>query len=252
MYNWQTSLNKYLKGSTLADLPNYDKSVINNYPKIYHTDWLDFGISENTLDKYNIRYYEYQSQIVIPVYSHNGNLIGIRVRNMNPNNIKYIPLSTLNGTMYNFPSNAIFYGECFNEAEIKRTKIVNIVEAEKSVLKSDTWFDNKSVTLGLLGSALGKQRLDYLISLGVEEVNLMLDSDFEVTLDENGEPIINQKQFELFQDKVYKLYDFMSPYFNKIYIVYNNLGYTDMYKANPFDFDIDRYNKLCKSKELIE
>ena len=130
-YNWKVNLNKYLKGNRQEKiLPKYDKKVLEYFPKIYHEDWLDYGISEETMDKYNIRYYPYKNQIVIPCYDHNGNMCGIRIRNMNKELLettdipKYMPLKMLDGTEYKFPTNLCFYGENFNSQIIKKKKQV--------------------------------------------------------------------------------------------------------------------------------
>ena len=97
IYKWQNSLLKYTKNKNKnIELRVYNKKILNYFPKIYHTDWIDYGISEEILDKYNIGWYNYKQQITIPCYRQNGDLIGIRVRNMNPEiDIKYIPLQLL-------------------------------------------------------------------------------------------------------------------------------------------------------------
>lgn len=242
-YNWKKTISKYLTKANTDELKIYPKSVLKTFQKRYHEDWLDFGISEETLEKYNIGYYPLEDCITIPVYNHNGDLVAVRGRYLNPDAVaKYRPVSTLNGEVYKNNIGQLFYGENVNEDEIKRRKRVDIVEAEKSVLKADTWFGDKNITLGLMGSAMTKARIDYLVSLGVEEVNLMLDSDFELG---------DEEAFHKFEEKVYAMYDIMSPYFDRIYVIYNNLNYKDMYKANCFDFDIERYNKLFDNRELL-
>ena len=162
-------------------MPKYDKKVLEYFPKIYHEDWLDYGISENTLEKYGIRWYDYKQQIVIPCLNQNGDLIGIRVRNMNPNiDIKYMPLQLLDGTEFNFPTNEAFYGENFNWINVQKTKSVILVESEKTVMKYEDWYgEENNICLGLYGSVLKGGKLKKLLSWGCETFYIALDSDFE-------------------------------------------------------------------------
>lgn len=243
-YNWKKGLIKYLNKSCREELTVFDKHILNDFPQWFHQDWLDYGLSEETLEKYNIRYYPFQNSIVIPVYNRKGDLVGIRQRNMDKTkDIKYIPLSTLNGTSYKFPTNQVFYGENYNLNEIKRRKKVILVESEKAVLKSEEWFKCHSIALGLFGSNLGKDRINDLISWGVKEVIIAFDSDFH--------EIGDNDEYNAFEEKVMKLYNQLAPYFDKIYCFYNNLGF-DMYKQNPFDMTREQYEQLWESKEVVE
>lgn len=254
-YNWKASLMKYLKnGKKNCELPKYDKDILNFFPQVYHEDWINYGISEETMEKYNIHYYPYRSQIVIPCYTHDGDLCGIRIRNMNKeltdNGMpKYMPLELLNGTQYKFQTNMCFYGENFNSEIIKKKKTVMLVEAEKTVMKYDTWFPNENICLGLFGSAIGKEQIKYLIDLGVENIILGIDSDYEVveTSDNDNE----KTKYELFEEKVVKLYNQLKPYFLNIYILYNNLEFDNCYKFSPTDYTKEQFNQLWESKELI-
>lgn len=293
IFNWKSQLSMYIKTSYKElEYKSYDKAVLNYFPKVYHQSWLDYGISEETMERYGIRWYPYKQQIVIPCINKDGELIGIRIRNMNPDiPVKYMPLQLLDGTEYNFPTSGFMYGENFNSDEIRRTKSAWLVEAEKSVLKADTWFGESSVALGLYGHDLQKDKLDYLISLGVDTVYLMIDSDFYYTTDEvfvvtNGkvflmdeyevtEGIVKAWDFEteeeaecytndefyvekvrnvkydIFEERVMKMYDKLKPYVRNVYVVYNNQGYWG-YKYSPFDFTREQFDVLFENKEEIQ
>ena len=239
--NWKKILTKYSKNTNIIEKVTFDKSILNQFPKIYHTDWLDYGISEEVLEKYNIRYYPYRSQIVIPCNDVEGDLIGVRIRNMNTDNeIKYKPLKILDGTEYNFPTDNYFYGENFNIERIKKQKEVWLVEAEKSVLKAETWFGDKNITLGLYGHNLSDVKLKKLINANVSRAVIMLDSDFT--------EIGDNKEYDAFEKQVIKMANKLKPYM-EVYICYNNLGYTG-YKFSPFDFTREQFDKLYESKEL--
>lgn len=252
--NWESCLSRYIRHkNSYNELKVYDKSILNNFPKLYHKDWIDEGISIETMEKYNIRYYPRLDQIIIPCYNKDGELIGIRVRNMNKEyvnegNPKYFPLYTLDGTSYEFPTNQVFYGINYNLEEIKRTGKCMLVEAEKSVLKADSWFGEHNITLALYGSNIGKKRFNEIISWGLTELIIGVDSDFESIYDENGKLT---EEYIKFEDKVFKLAKPFKPYIPKISVCYNNQRITDCYKFSPFDFSRGNFDKMYKEREEI-
>lgn len=245
-YNWKLSFKKYINNNkTKEDLPKYDKKIIEYFPKIYHEDWLEYGITQETMEKYNIRYYPYKSQIVIPCYTNEGDMCGIRIRNMNTQNEdipKYMPLETLDGKQYKFPTNLCFYGENFNSETIKKKKVAMLVEAEKTTLKFDSWFPNDNICLSLFGSSIGQEQIKYLVELQVENIIIALDSDFEE---------LDTEEYLKFEQKVIKMYKQLRPYFSNIYVLYNNLGFKDCYKFSPTDYTYKQFVELWNSKERI-
>ena len=140
-------------------------------------------------------------------------MIGIRIRNMNPNsNIKYKPLKTLDGTLYAFPTEYYLYGENFNLERIKKRKEVWLVEAEKSVLKSEVWFEDNNVALGLYGLYLTPQKLKTILSTGANVAVIMIDSDFYE---------IGDEYYEAFEKNVMKIAQQLKPYM-QVFVCYNN------------------------------
>lgn len=253
IYKWQNSLLKYTKNKNKnIELRVYNKKILNYFPKIYHTDWIDYGISEEVLDKYNIGWYNYKQQITIPCYRQNGDLIGIRVRNMNPKiDIKYIPLQLLDGTEFNFPTNEVFYGENFNWTNVQRTKSVILVESEKTVMKYESWYGAKNnICLGLYGSVLSNTKLKKLLSWNCETFYICLDSDFEsIEYSNNDEKITS---YEKFEKKVMNIYNKLRPYAKSVYVIYNNLGFENCYKYSITDYTREQFEKLWNNKEKIE
>lgn len=253
IYKWQNSLLKYTKNKNKnIELRVYNKKILNYFPKIYHTDWIDYGISEEVLDKYNIGWYNYKQQITIPCYRQNGDLIGIRIRNMNPEiDIKYIPLQLLDGTEFNFPTNEVFYGENFNWTNIQRTKSVILVESEKTVMKYESWYGAKNnICLGLYGSVLSNTKLKKLLSWNCETFYICLDSDFEsIEYSNNDEKITS---YEKFEKKVMNIYNKLKPYAKSVYVIYNNLGFENCYKYSITDYTREQFEKIWNNKEKIE
>ena len=253
IYKWQNSLLKYTKNKNKnIELRVYNKKILNYFPKIYHTDWIDYGISEEVLDKYNIGWYNYKQQITIPCYRQNGDLIGIRVRNMNPEiDIKYIPLQLLDGTEFNFPTNEVFYGENFNWTNVQRTKSVILVESEKTVMKYESWYGAKNnICLGLYGSVLSNTKLKKLLSWNCETFYICLDSDFESIEYSNNDGKITS--YEKFEKKVMNIYNKLKPYAKSVYVIYNNLGFENCYKYSITDYTREQFEKIWNNKEKIE
>lgn len=239
---WERDLSQYInKKSNEKEVEIYNKRDLSFFSKIYHDDWLNYGISEDTMEKFNIRYYPYRNQIIIPCYDKRGDLIGVRVRNMIEGVNKYMPLKMLNGKEYNFPTNKYFYGINVNQVEIKRTGVVWLVEGEKSVLKANDWFGEKSVVLALYGSVLSKEKIEQLIKLGVDKVIIMIDSDFKET---KGE------EYNKFKEKVVKIASEVYPMIGEVEAVYNNQGY-DGYKLSPFDFTREQFDKMYENRLKI-
>lgn len=241
-----SGLEKFVRfRSTGSTLEPYDKSILEQLEHSVPQQWLDEGISVNTMVKYQIGYYDRLNATTIPCFAQDGSLIGIRCRHWRPDEIeagKYRPLSLLDGTTYKFPTNQVFYGINWNWGEIERTGHVILVEGEKSVLKADTMWGEKSNVLALYGNNLGLQRRNQLIKLGVDHVTIALDSDFHEISDEG---------YNKFEQKVLAMAKLFKGY-AKVDVVYNNIGLQDAYKASPFDFDEATYNLLWENREAVE
>lgn len=246
--DWQSDYEKFIRfRSSGANLQIYDDSILNQLDHSLPDKWIQEGISAETMKKFNIGFYPTYCQTTIPCFNREGELIGIRVRNWDSERIetgKYMPLMLLDGTIYKFPTNQVFYGINYNWFKIEQTQTVMLVEGEKSVLKADTFFGNDSNVLGLYGSQIGISRRNQLVKMGVKKVILALDSDFHKADD-------SDKEFVAFKNKMYKLAELFKG-FCSVEIVYNNIGLeTEGYKASPFDFNFDIYNKLFENREII-
>ena len=236
--NWQKDLKKFLPDyEEKQPIEIYDSSILKLFENKFHQEWIDYGISVKTLKKFNIGFYSRCNQITIPIY-YNNNLIGIRIRALDENDVqkgKYRPLQDLNKTVYKFPTNQVFYGWDENKEKIKNCKTAWIVEAEKTVLKFDTWGCNKC--LAVFGSKISKEHINKLLELGVENIVLMMDSDFHT---------INDEEYKIFVSKINKLIEKLKPYF-KVEICYNNIG-ADAYKFSPTDYSIDDFKEIYRKR----
>ena len=244
VYDW-SNLERFIRVRKYGNqLSEYNRNIIDTLPPLYPQAWIDEGISEETMDKYQIRYYERCNQTVIPCFDEEARLIGVRVRNWDKDRVeqaKYMPLVTLDGQCYKFNTNQVFYGINYNKPEIERTGKVIIVESEKAVMKLDTYMGRHNIALGMYGSNLGIQRRNQLLKMGVNTVSYVVDNDFIGQDDEF---------FEQWREKIQhfiKLWDG----FCRVEIVWDNLGLLGP-KENATDRTKEVWEQLWENREIIE
>ena len=244
VYDW-SNLERFIKVRKYGNqLSEYNRNIIDTLPPLYPQTWIDEGISEETMDKYQIRYYERCNQTVIPCFDDEARLVGVRVRNWDKDRVeqaKYMPLVTLDGQCYKFNTNQVFYGINYNKPEIERTGKVIIVESEKAVMKLDTYMGRHNIALGMYGSNLGIQRRNQLLKMGVNTVSYVVDNDFIGQDDEF---------FEQWREKIrhfIKLWDG----FCRVEIVWDNLGLLGP-KENATDRTKEVWEQLWENREIIE
>lgn len=148
--------------------------------------WRDEGISDESLDKYQVRYDAVSDRIVYPLRNMDMRIANVGGRALDPHwkdkgQRKYcyfFPWGTVN-TIYGVPENM----DAINEK-----KEVIIFEGCKSVLLADTWgFHN---TGALLTSHLSSKQLVILASLGVDVV-FALDNEIRIRDDKNIQKLKN-------------------------------------------------------------
>lgn len=244
IYNWEDSLGKFIRfRQTGSTLKTYDQSILDTLEQSYPVAWENEGISPNTMEKYQIGYYDYLNATTIPCFDTQGNLIGIRCRHWREEEIehgKYRPLMLADGTIYKFPTNDVFFGINWNAEEIKRTGTVMLGESEKFVMKMDTWFGQNSVALGMFGGNLGIKRRNELIKLGVSKVIYVPDCDY---IGKENE----EEAFEEFNSKLIKFGDSWSGYAQVEIVWDNNTGLLGP-KENASDKDRETWEDLYKIK----
>ena len=244
VYDW-SNLGRFIKVRKYGNqLSEYNRNIIDTLPPLYPQAWIDEGISEETMDKYQIRYYERCNQTVIPCFDDEARLVGVRVRNWDKDRVeqaKYMPLVTLDGQCYKFNTNQVFYGINYNKPEIERTGKVIIVESEKAVMKLDTYMGRHNIALGMYGSNLGIQRRNQLLKMGVNTVSYVVDNDF-----------IGQDDafFEQWREKIQHFIRLWDG-FCRVEIVWDNLGLLGP-KENATDRTKEVWEQLWENREIIE
>lgn len=239
-----SGLEKFVRfRSTGSTLEPYDKSILDQLDHSVPQQWLDEGISTSTMLKYQIGYYERSQATTIPCFNRSGELIGIRCRHWRPDEIeagKYRPLSLLDGTTFKFPTNNVFYGINYNAPEIERTSTAVLVEGEKTVLKFDTIYNEKSVALAMYGKNLGLQRRNQLIKLGVNKIIYVPDNDWI------GK---SQEDFDYWEQEVIRFGKQFGGY-AQVEVVWDNLGLLNP-KDNAMDGGKEVWEKLYENREKL-
>ena len=241
--NWQRDLRRWLPNADIdepAELTAYDPAILSAFDHLYPTEWLDYGITRDSMDKFGIGWYARQACISIPVVQ-NGQLVGVRGRYTKRQDVdkgKYRPIAMLDGTVLKFSTNQCLYGLDQNKAAIEKCHQVLLFESEKSILKADSWHIHNA--LAVFGSNVSKRHIEMLLELGVNDVVLCMDSDYRKVGDDD---------FQFFVAKMRKLAGKLRGYFN-VSIIYNNQGY-DGYKCSPVDFDRWQFDKLYESRVRV-
>ena len=160
-------------------LTEYDNGILNTFLDYHAVEWLYEGISDETMNKYEIKFDLDSEGIIIPHRDKDGRLIGVRQRNLNKKQLelgrKYVPyVSPRSRMIYRSSLGKNLYGIHINKEKIKEYKMCVIFESEKSVLKMDSIYgNNPSVCVG--GSNISDWQLNILKNLGVEDIYIFFD-----------------------------------------------------------------------------
>lgn len=152
----------------------YNKDCLEQYPKVISEMFLNDGIGVETQLFFNIRYDKRTRRVVIPVF-YNKELIGaIGRRNaiyLQEKENKYMPV-------LRYSKSLVFFGYDIYYDLIQKTKIVMLVESEKSVMKM--WqMESKIPTLALGSNALSRNHIEILKLLQVDTVIFALDKSLD-------------------------------------------------------------------------
>ena len=220
----------------------YDKNILAHLKPHYSDTFINDGISVDTMKKFGIAFYPSARQITIPVYDLDGELVGVHCRNLDDYKIikgkKYIPLHTKSGLDYRFKAHEVLYGMNMNEPMIKQHKEIQLFESPKAVLQLDTMYDNQTTAVGMFGMNLGKHRRDMILKMGVREVIIGIDKDYEDEID------------EAYISNVRKIAGLFKGYCkcSVMYDADNLLGH----KQSPTDVNKEVYERLYQNRMTVE
>lgn len=175
--NFFKELNKIQKPVKEKEVSRQILDMQTDYLDIYSDEipqeWIDEGITEESMKKYNIKVDNAANRIVYPVLDANYNLIGIKGRTRFENykilNLpKYINYKKIGALDF-------FTGMKLAETYIKESGKVIIVEGIKTVMKLDGWGYHNVVSAET--SDITEQQLIILIRMGVKTAIIAFDED---------------------------------------------------------------------------
>ena len=207
-------------------------------------EWSDEGITENALRKFNIRFDMEGNRMIIPHMNQDGQCVGIRVRNFNPKDArraKYMPLF-YDDNCYSHPLGSNLYGLNISKDNIKKYKKCVVFESEKSCLKYESLYPGNNISVAICGSNFSDQQKKMLLDLGVEEVVLSLDRQYEYEDSEEG---INWK------NKIIKNLKNLTDYCKASFVWDNDQDRLLEYKDSPIDKGKEIFEKLLKNRIQI-
>lgn len=253
---WQQILGKYQHlETTVNNMKEWDKRILATFPVYYPLEWLEEGIGIEAMEQHHICYYPLKNQTLIPCYDMNNALVGIRVRNWDSQHTaKYSSLKTVEqfantvcikqpdsgwtlGTDFKFSTNQVLYGLNVNRFNIESRKKVVLVESEKAVLKSYTWYGHKSLTVGMFGNHLNLLRRNMLLDLGIDEVIIVPDYDYHE---------VDTPEYKRWMNTNLKLAQLFKGHCRVTILVDDD--HLIPYKDNAFDVSKETYEKLYQNR----
>jgi len=199
--------------------------------------WKDEGISYNTMLKYKIMFDPINNCIIIPNFDVDNKLISIRGRFFD-GDAKYRPIFYGNKVL-SHPSSMNLYGLNVSKAAIEQSKRVIVFEAEKSVMKMDTIYDDLNNSVATLGKNISNQQIQLLQQWGVKELILAYDADYR-TYDDMAAK----------RDEYKRIAAPLKTYFNVSIIMDMNMDLLG-YKDSPIDKGQEVFEKLYRSRLFV-
>ena len=248
-------------------LPTYKETYLNLYQSYYPIEWLEEGITEEVLDAYEIKMDLLEQRIIIPHRDIFERLIGIRCRNYKEELVedgkKYMPVY-VGDVCCSYPMEFNLYGLWRSKNNIIKQKRIALFESEKSPLKYESIYGaDNNISAAMCSMNFSYVQRDILLLLGVQEINICYDKQYELDKleyfkNKNNKDLTEEERIE----KKKKINEYNS-YFKKLLKIYRLVGnYMQMYVLADFgnrldykDAPIDRgreiYEELFEERKLI-
>jgi DNA primase len=235
--------NKYIPTNIMSTTV-IDNNILGLFKNYYHQSWIDDGISIEAMKKYQIKFDIVRNKIIIPHFDINGQLIGIRGRSLNQDEIedgkKYMPLY-IEKEEYRHPLGQNLYGFDHTKETIRRIGKIALFEAEKSVLQCETFYGKDNFTVATCGSNITNFQRNMVLNSGAREVFICNDKQFQEKESEEAYK---------YADKLKYLASKFSSYITT-YVVWDNDGLLG-YKESPSDRGRIVLEQLMKKKFEIQ
>lgn len=244
IFNKYDRIKEIKKDEQIVELKEYDGSFLKNFPKPKIKPWLDEGITQEVMNHAGICFDSKNYGIIIPHYDINNRLIGIRERTMDldmESGGKYKP-AYINKKLYNHPLSLNLYNLNNSKDNIKSIKKAIVFEGEKSSLLYRSYFgEENDISVGCCGSSLVSYQVKLLISLGVEEIIIAFDKQFQ------------EKGDDEFKKLVKNLTNINKKYgkYTKISFMFDSQGEYLDYKDAPIDKGQDVFLKLYTNRIFL-
>lgn len=220
-----------------------NQRLLHTFLDFYHSDWISDGICEEAMKLFNIKLDLEGERIVIPHHNEFGFVVGIRVRNFDKYELsmgrKYMPL-ILDKQMYTHSLKHNLYGLHKTKGAIAKYKKVILLESEKGVLQMQTFFGDENIGVAVCGSNVSKHQRDMLLSLGVDEVILAFDKQYQ----EYGD-----SEFLAWEKKIQKIANLFMP-FTTFSVIRDKNGLLD-YKDSPTDKGKEVFHELLNNRDTL-
>ena len=220
-----------------------DDSVLNRFYPIPCSGWVSEGISGKTQRKFGIRFDIEHNCIIIPQLNGDGQLVGIRRRALNKSDIeysgKYKPIFA-NGRWFNSDTSTILYGLFENKENIKRSKKAIVFEAEKSVMQLDSFYNGAAPAVALYGSNMSSYQANLLRKLGVEELVVALDKEYQ-----------NEHEYKTYLKVLVKKFKNFQSFFTITFILDDFNSSLLNYKDSPSDPGKETFEKLLRRRIIL-
>lgn len=198
---------------------DFNKDYIQRFKDEVPTEWIEEGIQEEEIKKYEIRIDPISNRIVYPVYDSNFQFIGVKGRT------RYKNFKELGLTKYmNYNKiGTIDYFQGMKQAQISDEII--IVEGLKSVMKLDAWGYHDVVSAET--SCLNEYQMELLLKMQLKDIIIAFDKDVDI-------------------NKVSKSTRLLKRFAN-VYVVYDKHHLLDD-KDSPCDKGIEVWRRLLAEK----
>ena len=237
---------KYQRKQRAIELQTFVDSILEIFEDVCPVEWLNEGITPEAMKHYGIRYSISRNKIVIPHFNVNHQLIGIRGRALNQDEIdtfgKYMPLEIEN-KWYAHPLSQNLYGLNFAKVNIQKKRKVIIFEGEKSCLHYYGFFGRENnISVACCGSSINKAQINLLLRTCMpDEIIVAFDKEYENANGEDGEKYFN------------KLYSMCEKYKNyaKFSFIFDRDNLLDL-KDSPVDKGLENFKKLYESRVIVK
>ena len=226
-------------------LQEYESNILNNFNySVKIGPWLKEGITEEVMKQAKIGYFPGGDQITIPHFDKDNRFIGLRGRTLCETDAKlygkYRPV-LVNGIIYKHPLGFNLYNLNHSKDNISLIKKAIIFESEKSCLQYQSYFGiENDITVACCGSNISSHQMQMLLDLGVEEVIIGFDRQFEK---------IGDNEYIKLKKKLLKLYVQYKNY-TQVSFIWDKFMITP-YKASPTDCGKETFLKLFKERIII-